>query len=635
MSDLGDIGNFLKDGSLTDLSWLDVDENEYRKNDTLPRQNLDIVPDLEALWDHEDKPSTAYLEPNTGAPRTMGDLSQVHGHLRSSPADIVRATKFAMMQTTDASRIAESLKQRFDESSLKVARRVIAEVLSERGLLGNIYVEASDFSKCSSGIGTEVAQKTEAPYVVAKPECVECVHARKTATGLSCATFHKEIVVNVPWSEALAEKTEKAQRAKGKDVKEASDRTPKERVRLAVLASNVCTGKALEVKPVLDPSRHLRPVTAVQAVARPKTVSPVLETVRRELLKGRGQYELARALKLAFDKETLEKTRSEWEPSIRLAGVFGVAYITQESFADCQEGADFLSRHNPGVKHVVTGSKCNGCFHNKVSRCLLYGKSLVRSVKDAVTSDVATAVLRDRIASGHLDPMMAHRTWPSDPSEALRAIHAAVEKGVENQRQVQRAFVGAPRKTTAEEIVRETPVVKMARRYLNEGLYGDQLLEALRTHFTSSDLVASGRGLKVVLANQGLQGIHYVDPTMYEDYGRGCDEASRLHRSRLVPVVQAGSKCAGCVLQTRPGYCSKLNKDLVPSIEMTSELRELRKNVLASGQATETRFENLMNNGSRTVLEFEMSRRAMDVEVDPALIDDPISIALGTGEIKL
>ena len=46
MADLGDISGFLQDGNVSNLDWLDVSEEEYRKSETLPKQNLDIAPDL-------------------------------------------------------------------------------------------------------------------------------------------------------------------------------------------------------------------------------------------------------------------------------------------------------------------------------------------------------------------------------------------------------------------------------------------------------------------------------------------------------------------------------------------------------------------------------------------------------------
>src|SRR5262245_13566936 len=121
MGDLGDLGDFLKEGALADLSWLDVDEAKYRAEAALPMQNLDTAPDMEALWDHEHRPATTYKEKDH-LPQTMGDLSQAHGPLRTAPVDIVRTTRLAMMQSADPVRIEQALLARYDRQSILAAK---------------------------------------------------------------------------------------------------------------------------------------------------------------------------------------------------------------------------------------------------------------------------------------------------------------------------------------------------------------------------------------------------------------------------------------------------------------------------------------------------------------------------------
>src|SRR5690349_8168359 len=120
MTDLGDLSNFMKEGSLANLDWLDVDEKEYQQKDTLPKQNLDTVPDLMALWSHEDLPASNFV-PNTGEPKTMGDMSQLHGHLRNAPEDLIKTARLAIMQTTDPQKLRSILASRYDMTALENA----------------------------------------------------------------------------------------------------------------------------------------------------------------------------------------------------------------------------------------------------------------------------------------------------------------------------------------------------------------------------------------------------------------------------------------------------------------------------------------------------------------------------------
>ena len=113
---------------------------------------------------------------------------------------------------------------------------------------------------------------------------------------------------------------------------------------------------------------------------------------------------------------------------------------------------------------------------------------------------------------------------------------------------------------------------------------------------------------------------------VYDDYGKGCDKAASLHRSRGVPYIKNGSKCGSCVLQTRPGVCSKLNKPLVddpPYVDKAAQQRE----VLASGKSTETDYSSIVNNGHSMMAEYQIQQKGMDFELDPVVEVKPLDIS--------
>lgn len=315
-----DISDFLKESSLVDLSWLDVDEEAYRALDRLPKQNWDCVPDLEALWRHENKPAEAYI-PNTGAPKTLSDLSQAHAITKTSSKDILKVARSLVMQTTNPGKIASVLRQKFDRESLVEARKVLSNVLSEIGLLGKVYINSSDFDDCHRGLGIELAQKyaSEAKFVVAKLRCSGCIHA----SNGHCAIFHKKIVVDVPYTEALAEKVEEVQKSRGYAIT-ASEADPRERVRKAYLAKPMVV-KGLETeKPIVDTSLNVRPVKPIVAATEPRpdvtedrnrafvALRDALETGRLDIK--RAQILLKQAAK-STDPATLQSIVKEAEAS--------------------------------------------------------------------------------------------------------------------------------------------------------------------------------------------------------------------------------------------------------------------------------------------------------------------------------
>jgi len=649
MSDLGDLSNFFKDASITNLDWLDVDEKEYQALDKLPKQNLDIVPDLQAIWSHEDQLSTTYLVPNSGPVKpfpssgevhTMGDLSSAHGPLRPSAEDIAKVTRYALIQSSDMNVLRRTLTAKFDMDTLRLHRSVIAQALEERGLLGRVYLVASDFPGCHNSPKTPQLfvrrHAQDAKYIVAKPQCNQCIHAQKVGNAINCAVFHKEIVLEVPYTEQLAREVENLQQTRGKSIQASTGLPPKERIRLALLAESpkaetVYRGAGENQFPtaVGSPTEgmHEQLIAASnltrkrdQQMALDHKSAPIVAMIRRELLKGRTSSEVGESLKVRFSMDDLARTRSVWEPHFREAGLYGRVYSTQDSFDDCREGADFVAKHNLGIRGIVAGSKCDSCIYNKVSRCMLYGKPLVRQAEDLYTPQTVDAVLLELRTAGRLPPVdgKVASSWGQTPRDQLKNIHQSIAReappvAVSSRLDIVKAFHGAPAREPT--VAARKPIVAAARRLLNEGLYGEDLVAAMRVRFQPDEIASAREELKAVFAEQGLQGIYYIDPSAYADYGSGCEEVSRLYRSKQVKYAKIGSKCVGC-LHNVNNTCSKLGKDLVvepPYVDKTAQ----QKAMLASGLSTETSVESLMpSTGLSMIAEYQLQNGGMTIEVN-------------------
>jgi len=661
-----DLSDFLKDASVADLDWLDVDEEKYRAEAVLPKQNLDIRPDLEALWAREGESSTAYLIPNVvpvpnpgiSDPHTMGDMSQVHGKLRPKAEEIAKVARLALMQSDDFARVRSELTRRYPLEALPQYREVLASVLQERGLVGRYYVVAEDFAGTDQAKATSFINKyaPTARYVLSKTGCGGCPHCRTAQPGNAghCSQFGRELVAEVPYTEKLAELVEQAQAARGRIVQASEGSPAKERIRAAYLAPRPQRSEAYAGPGI---SQH-RPVLPTPVEARAQLIhasdlvkgkraqdqsaieaKPVLEFLHREMVKGLAHAELASSLKLAFDQSLLVRTNRHWAPLFRESGLYGVVYTKQASFADCHEGADFLAKHNPSVRAIVAGSKCGSCIYNK-TRCLLYGKPLVKQAADIVTQETVDTVLMEHRAAGRL-PAWDTKTassWGNTPGKALKSIHEAVRASAglaanaPTRLGAMTGFYGATPEYATSGVARKE-IVKQASRYLNEGLYGHDLVTALKARFDPRDIVASKGELRKVFAEQGLQGIYYVDPSVYEDYGKGCDEASRLYSSRGVPYLKYGSKCTSCVHQVKTGYCSKINKPLVNEPPYTDKVAQQRA-VLASGSPTSISYTDLVNNGASMVAEYNMQNE-MVVDIKAAEAPRDVRVMFGQGEVKL
>lgn len=660
MAEMGDLTEFFKDGSGSgpaNLDWLNVNEKDYQEVDRLPKQNLDITPDLKALWSHEDKPSTGFV-PNTGAPRTMGDLSQEHGPLRKAPEDLLRTARLAIMQTTDPRRIHHALTSRYDSEVIKGARTALASVLAERGLLGRYYIDAADFPECHTG-GKKAAEfvkrfASEARFVKAKDTCTNCIHRQG---GGHCGVFHKQIVMDVPYTDELAAQVEGLQQAKGMAV-QASEAGPRDRIRSAFIGQAGRQTAAFSGRPQAAQAKPVQGNTQEQLIAvanltkkresegqqklAAQQARPIVAMLRREMLKGRTKSELGTALRLAFDERDLRATQAEWAPVYREAGLYGAIYSTQGSFDDCREGADFLAKHGSSVRAIVVGEKCGSCIFNKIGRCLMYGKKLVKDASEVVTPETFAQVLDEHRMAGRLPYGAERLNWGQDAATALRTIHEAAmspkAQTVGNLRAtVETAFHGGSGQRTGGSDVTKRAIVQAMQQYMNEGLYGQDLVAVLRGRFEVRDLAAAKEDMRVLLAEQGLQGIKYIDPQVYDDYGKGCHEAARKHRSRsAVRYAKVGDKCASCVHQTRPGHCSVLAKQLVvepPYIDKAAEQRA----ILATGRSTEVGFQDLMNNGLRMMHEYQLQHTAAsgDIDLTPEPTKVEATIEFGIQGVKL
>ncbi len=655
--ELGDLSGFLKDGGVSNLDWFNVPE---RVREPLPRQTLDAVPDLEAAWSHTDEPPSTFV-PNTGdAPRTVGDMSQVHGPLRAAPADIIRTARMVMMQSpTDPKRIAHALITRFDKESLRGTRTALSRVLAERGLLGGYYISAVDFPECNKGSAkpAEFVRRyaLEAQFLLSKEECKDCINLQAGR----CSVFHKQIVVEVPYTEELAEAVEQSQAEKGLKAASSEGKEPKERIRLALLSEVSKQPEAIFTgRPQQNPKKAMvKAASKDQALAMAGQLAkeneatdrrkiaiakakPIVSMLRREMLKGRSEKDLIHALRLAFDVRLLQETRSQWGPIFKEAGLYGVVYMHQTDFDDCRQGADFVNKHGSMLRTIVAGSKCSSCIFSQAGRCLMYGRKLVANASDALTSETVAAVLDEHKLAGRLPPAAVKQHWGNTPAEELKALHRAattLQPTVvgDTRAVIEKAFYGSkPQKVTSSVTKRE--IVKVAARYMNEGLYGEELGRLLKSQFAEADLLAAREALKTVIAEQGLQGIKFIDPTVYDDYGHGCATAARLHRSRTaVKYVKVGKACGSCVHQSMPGTCSVLAKTLViepPYVDKKAE----QQAILASGKSTEVDYQSLLQNGLTVMQEYQLQNSG-EINLNPKSDDPQVKIEFGTGDqgIKL
>lgn len=264
MADLGDLTDFILEGgereertsTLSDLEWLYPDMDEYRKTQVLPKQNLDSIPELEEQWRYLDDSDRYRLSPENRRPsrpntpfwseRPSNDLDDIE-----RIAIVEQFLRSHLQDGVVASTALKLVKKHFDRDTLKLATPTIKEALSERGLLGSVYIDATLFPKCASGQGQQQVLKKNraASFVLAKDAC----HGCRWAQDNHCARFEKRLVFDVEdiaYTPEMWQKYKQKALSEGKDLSSiTSSMTNKEKVRTANL-SGYSTHDSLDSKPV-------------------------------------------------------------------------------------------------------------------------------------------------------------------------------------------------------------------------------------------------------------------------------------------------------------------------------------------------------------------------------------------------
>lgn len=242
MSDLGDIGNIIDEKPVVDLNWLDVSEEDYQAQDTLPEDPHESIPELEEQWVRLSDSDFSLASDNKPY------MPSVEATERDYTKDIHIAARKLVQAGYSPKQVVQGLLKKYPKQVLASAKTTIKKALDENGLLGHVYVDASLFPSCDKAQVQKnvIASTKDAVYVVAKDKCSGCIHN----IGGKCGVFNKEIVMEVEYSQDLLDMYADKLRHEGKRV--ASSGSYKERLRSAILSSPEAKHTPLDGKPIIN-----------------------------------------------------------------------------------------------------------------------------------------------------------------------------------------------------------------------------------------------------------------------------------------------------------------------------------------------------------------------------------------------
>ena len=256
MSEIGNLQRLLQ-GPLANLDWLEVDEEEYRLFEKLPKQNLNSIPELEDQWRHRHEESSFRLSPDNVPVKSLGFWSQQDLPSLTSEEDkatIVSLYRSMLEQGMDIKQANHRLKLQVDSDTLQDLQPRLRDVtVKEAGLLGPVYVDASLHPRCDQGeVRVAKSQTVPAQVVLAKSNCHGCIHNMQGR----CAVFKKELVLDV--EDILFENLLETYAPKmvGKDLEKFASLSPRKRLQAAMLAPYMKEEAPISHKPIMvDPSK--------------------------------------------------------------------------------------------------------------------------------------------------------------------------------------------------------------------------------------------------------------------------------------------------------------------------------------------------------------------------------------------
>lgn len=200
---LGDLGDMVKEATLPDLSWLEVDEQDLSR---LPENPVAKgIPELEEAWGVDRRTDGVNLVPNVDIEKAAYEQSLEAGEVgpvrtRGQLLNIVRKAMRRSAAGVPFKDVLAEVKAVLG-GDLPLIAPHLKLIRQGHGLAGKVFVHADAYPGCANGTWTETLKKTaaKAKYVVAGAGCANCVH---NDCG-SCSVLKKRIVASVPWDKAL------------------------------------------------------------------------------------------------------------------------------------------------------------------------------------------------------------------------------------------------------------------------------------------------------------------------------------------------------------------------------------------------------------------------------------------------
>jgi hypothetical protein len=371
MPDLGDLKHLLRDESKSpsDLDWLRVDKDDYREfAETLPKQNLDALTDLEEQWsERRDRDGEYNLSPINKKPEKgtntefWSENATKTGLSDEEKAEIV--DRFARRKMTAGYSFEDTLsflRNEFSGKTLNAARDRIKSAAKEEGLLGEVYIDSTLFPRCDQGQGQDLAKKqaSDAKLVKGKDDCHDCIYNK----GGVCSRFEKEIVFDVDYDQDLWNFYKKKFEQEGRDLSHIDkNASPRQKLKQAAKASQEEEPDKLDRKPVEE---HPADQITQKDAQRIQEDMDVKREIVGDVYQERKKDRVAKSMMAQTSSHMLDSSLEdaiENDPDLaglqKEAHLLGPLYVDLSYFETKEAAESFFQDHDVSLNDkVVVGS---------------------------------------------------------------------------------------------------------------------------------------------------------------------------------------------------------------------------------------------------------------------------------------
>lgn len=566
MPGVGELDHVLHNQGVTDLSWLAVDEAEYRAYEALPKQNLDIIPELQkalTFTPDDNVPHLIPLKPHVIVNNNPLDLPSVSKTDMTDPIRN-RASGYVMVNMSPEA-IQERLESEFSPGDIKLASKAVNEVISERGLLGQVYIDSKHFPKCAN-LKTRSASVPKllkkSLLVLAKSDCAGCV----CNNAGRCTSFNKFLTNKVEYNAKLA-----SDLGLDPSIKPASEDW-KSFIRHALEAKNI------KLNP--DGIKTVATIRSKKAAAVTESeINDYVESVAKSpksALISADYIKFASRMMYGHDDREVLKVSSDLTVKSLLDQyhILGDLWLDADALGGCKSVLAFMKEREVSPKYVVRRSaSCSHCHNKPDGACARICKSsmIVSAVPAIKMSDAVSLIKRSYESKGitrddvaRLSVMVKQNFEPQHIISSLKSIRPVVTPN--RVAFTQNAHYGRYVPKDSKVAISEADVNNFVGQLMNKGLSGNRLASAMLSKYNVTE-IRSVSGLKDRIASlEGVQGVYHIDPTVYADYGLGCETGAKIFKKSGPKNILASNKCTGCTHQLSSGWCSRYAKSLVRAI---------------------------------------------------------------------